>query len=148
MKKNPLYTFFTPNKSFFSSNYFTSYLGGLNLILGLVLTTMKVCKKWLLMQDGEKWVLSASKKTTQTISLPICRFLWSWKKYRKRELVSKGLVTNQWIPYARHCKPRLVHFFTQFPKTICVLWPLVLCMACIQEQLLIKNGLWWRAYGI
>ena len=25
---------------------------------------------------------------------------------------------------------------------------LSLCLACIQEQLLIKRGLWWRAYGI
>ena len=25
---------------------------------------------------------------------------------------------------------------------------LSLCMACIQERLLIKSGLWWRAYGI
>ena len=32
--------------------------------------------------------------------------------------------------------------------TIYVLWPLALCMACIQEPLLIKSGLWWRAYGI
>ena len=23
----------------------------------------------------------------------------------------------------------------------------VLCMACIQERLVIKSGLWWRAYG-
>ena len=52
------------------------------------------------------------------------------------------------IPYARHYKPRLVYFFTPFSKIIYVLWPLVLCMACIQERLLIKSGLWWRAYGI
>ena len=52
------------------------------------------------------------------------------------------------LPYARHYKPRLVYFFTPFPKTIYVLWPLALCMACIQERLLIKSGLWWRAYGI
>ena len=51
------------------------------------------------------------------------------------------------IPYARHYKPRLVYFFTPFPKTIYLLWPLALCMACIQERLLIKSGLWWRAYG-
>ena len=38
------------------------------------------------------------------------------------------------IPYARHYKPRLVYFFTQFQKTIYVLWPLVWCMACIQER--------------
>ena len=25
---------------------------------------------------------------------------------------------------------------------------LALCMACIQERLLIKSGLWWRAYGM
>ena len=51
------------------------------------------------------------------------------------------------ILYARHYKPRLVYFFTPFPKTIYVLWPLALCMACIQERLLIKSGLWWRAHG-
>ena len=51
------------------------------------------------------------------------------------------------IPYARHYKPRLVYFFTPFPKSIYVLWPLALCMACIQERLLIKSGLWLRAYG-
>ena len=41
----------------------------------------------------------------------------------------------------------LVYFFTPFPKTIYVLWPLALCMACIQERLLIQRGLWWCAYG-
>ena len=51
------------------------------------------------------------------------------------------------IPYARHYKPRLVYFFTPFQKTIYVLWLLALCMAYIQERLLIKSGLWWRAYG-
>ena len=51
------------------------------------------------------------------------------------------------LPYSRHYKPRLVYFFTPFPKTIYVLWPLALCMSCIQERLLIKSGLWWRAYG-
>ena len=57
------------------------------------------------------------------------------------------LISTRWIPYARHYKPRLVYFFTPFPKTIYVLWPLALCMACIQERLLIKNGLWWPTYG-
>ena len=52
------------------------------------------------------------------------------------------------LPYACHYKPRLAYFFTPFPQTIYVLWPLALCMACIQERLLIKSGLWWRAYGI
>ena len=51
------------------------------------------------------------------------------------------------VPYVRHYKPRLVYFLTTFPKSIYVLWPLALCMACIQERLLIKSGLWWRAYG-
>ena len=51
------------------------------------------------------------------------------------------------IPYARHYKPRLVYLFTPFPKTIYVLWPFALWMACIRERLLIKSGLWWRAYG-
>ena len=55
--------------------------------------------------------------------------------------------TSKYVPYARHYKPRLVYFFTPFPKTIYVLWPLALCMACIQEWLLIKSGLWWRAYS-
>lgn len=35
---------------------------------------MKVCKKWLFMQAGLNVVLSASRKTTQTISLPMWRF--------------------------------------------------------------------------
>ena len=53
----------------------------------------------------------------------------------------------KFLPYAHHYKPQLVYFFTPFPKTIYVMWPLALCMACIQERLLIKSGLWWRAYG-
>ena len=53
-----------------------------------------------------------------------------------------------YIPYACHYKPWFVYFFTPFPKTIYILWPLALCMACIQERLLIKSGLWWRMYGI
>ena len=60
---------------------------------------------------------------------------------------SKYKSVNYNIPYARHYKPRLVYFFTPFPTTIYVLWPLALCMACIQERLLIKSGLWWRGYG-
>ena len=52
------------------------------------------------------------------------------------------------LPYARHYKPRLVYFFTPFPKAIYVLWPFALCTAWIQERLLIKSALWWRAYGI
>ena len=39
-----------------------------------------------------------------------------------------------YIPYARHYKPRLVYFFILFPKTIYVLYPLALCMACIQKR--------------
>ena len=58
----------------------------------------------------------------------------------------RKILSRYSIPYARYYKPRLVYFFT--PKTIYVLWPLALCMACIQERLLIKSGLWWRAYGI
>ena len=52
-------------------------------------------------------------------------------EYRTRAIISRGLYI----------------FFTPFQKTIYVLWPLALCMACIQERLLIKSGLWWRAYG-
>ena len=48
--------------------------------------------------------------------------------------VNKLNFCNKWIPYTRHYKPRLVYFFTPFPKTIYELWPLVLCMACIQER--------------
>lgn len=55
----------------------TSYLVGLNLILGLHLTTMKVWRKWLLMHEGEKSVWSASRKTTHTMSFPMWRFRWS-----------------------------------------------------------------------
>ena len=44
-------------------------------------------------------------------------------------------------------------FFTPFSKTISLFSRrffqkiLSLCMACIQERLVIKSGLWWRAYG-
>lgn len=53
----------------------TSYLVGRRLMRGLVRTRMNVCRKWLLMHAGEKLVLSASKNTTHTMSLPMCRFL-------------------------------------------------------------------------
>ena len=45
-------------------------------------------------------------------------------------------------------------FFTPFPKTISLFLRRFfqkirsLCMACIQERLLIKSGLWWRENGI
>ena len=61
---------------------------------------------------------------------------------------SYGTYKCQYIPYARHYKPRLVYFFIPFLMTIYVLWPLAICMACIQERLLIKSGIWWRAYVI
>ena len=41
------------------------------------LTTMKVWRKWLLMQAGEKLVSPASRNTTHTMSFPMCRFRWS-----------------------------------------------------------------------
>ena len=69
------------------------------------------------------------------------------KKLNKMK-VRKNVTLGFKLPYARHYKPRLLYFFTPFPKTIYLLWPLALCMACIQEWLLIKSGLWWRAYGI
>lgn len=42
------------------------------------LPSINVCKKWLLIHAGENAVLSASRKTTQTISFPIWRFLCSF----------------------------------------------------------------------
>ena len=75
----------------------------------------------------------------------------SWEKCsiqcRKLAQIKQEAMPVFNLPYARHYKPRLVYFFTPFPNTIYVLWPLVLCMACIQERLLIKSGLWWHAYG-
>ena len=67
---------------------------------------------------------------------------------KMRKLTTDNQLLNFCLPYARHYKPRLVYCFTPFSKTVYVLWPLALCMACIQERLLIKSGLWWRAYGI
>lgn len=55
----------------------TSYLVIFRLIRGLTRTKINVCKKCDLMQAGLKLVLSASKNTTHTISLPMCLFLWS-----------------------------------------------------------------------
>jgi len=65
------------------------------------------------------------------------------------------------IPYARHYKPRLVFFFTQFSlwlrlilQTIYVLKVEILhflsskSAAYKRERLQIESGLWWRAYGI
>lgn len=40
---------------------------------GKGLTNMNVCRKWLFMHDGLNGVLSASRNTTHTISLPMCR---------------------------------------------------------------------------
>lgn len=55
----------------------TSYLVCFRFILGEVRTKINVCKKWDLIQLGENGVLSASRKTTHTISLPMCRLRWS-----------------------------------------------------------------------
>ena len=65
------------------------------------------------------------------------------------------------IPYARHYKPRLVIFFTQFSlqlrlilQTIYVLKTEILHFLSLKsaaykrERLQIESGLWWRAYGI
>lgn len=41
---------------------------------GRGLTNINVCKKWLFMHAGLNGVLSASRKTTHTMSLPMCRF--------------------------------------------------------------------------
>ena len=63
---------------------------------------------------------------------------------------------RMWVYHSHHPKnkntgnpmtPGLVYFFTPFPKPIYVLWPLALCMARIQERLLIKSSLWWCAYS-
>ena len=58
------------------------------------------------------------------------------------------------IPYPSHYNPRLVYFLPTFwsPKTFFqgAFFPkiLALFMVSIHERFLIKNGLWWRAYGI
>ena len=69
------------------------------------------------------------------------------KKLRQYVQYLLTMILDCFHVYAHHYKPRLVYFFTPFPKTIYVLWPLALCMACIQERLLIKSGLWWSRYG-
>ena len=64
------------------------------------------------------------------------------------------------ITYARHYKPRLIFFFTQFSlqlrlilQTIYVLKTEILHFLSLKsavytrEQLLIKSGLWWRVYS-
>lgn len=56
----------------------TSYLVVFLRTRGLVRTTMKVCRKCDLIHDGENDVLSASRNTTHTISLPMCLFLCNW----------------------------------------------------------------------
>ena len=65
-----------------------------------------------------------------------------------------------YIPYARHYKPRLIFFFTQFSlqlrlilQTIYVLKTEILHFLSLKsaaykwERLQIESGLWWRAYG-
>ena len=86
------------------------------------------------------FMLACSKGQTKQTFIPL--------HYGVKTFMKLYLNNLNYIPYARHYKPRLVYFFTPFPMTIYVLWPLALCMACIQERLLIKSGLWWRAYGI
>ena len=61
---------------------------------------------------------------------------------------------NHNILYARHYNPRFVYFLPTLwsPKTCSqgffFLKILALFVVSIQEQFLIKSGLWWRAYGI
>ena len=81
------YGLYAPTSSLVTTD--TSYLVGLTLppllraaaaaaaLPGLQRTTMKVWRKWLLMQAGLKSVWSASRKTTQTMSLPMWRLRWS-----------------------------------------------------------------------
>ena len=64
-----------------------------------------------------------------------------------------GLIPNSghelaiYVPYARHYKPQLVYFLPHFQRPLlCFLRRffqtfLSLCMACIQERLVIKSGL-------
>ena len=65
------------------------------------------------------------------------------------------------IPYARHYKPWLIFFFTQFSlqlrlilQTIYVLKTEILHFLSLKsaaykrERLQIESGLWWREYGI
>lgn len=49
------------------------------------------------MQAGENRVSSASRNTTHTMSLPMCRFLWSCKTREKNTVVSfYGLQPHTW----------------------------------------------------
>ena len=70
-------------------------------------------------------------------------FFRNWKvfyfglKYRTRTIISCGLYIFYSI-FKDHFSLFLRRFFQKI---------LSLCMACIQERLVIKSGLWWRAYG-
>ena len=75
-------------------------------------------------------------------SLPNLKFKLFWKRcytmlLRMRAIISRGLYIFNPIS-----KDHFFLFKELFQKI------LSLCMACIQERLLIKSGLWWRAYGI
>ena len=70
-------------------------------------------------------------------------------KVRKLSTLTKQAAKHMKLalPYARHYKPRLVYFLPHFQRPfLCFLGGflkknLPLCMACIQERLLIKSGL-------
>ena len=82
----------------------TSYLEGLNLILGLQRTTTKVWRKWLLMQAGEKGVLSASRNTIHTMSLPMWRLRWSWNEKKcqlRKKQCHEVRIRTSWPPLIR-----------------------------------------------
>ena len=111
------------------------------------------------MKNSAEWLYFLMKWKDQLAKCNFCAKVLKchgiWKEYEKPFTIFK-----KEIPYERHYKPRLVitsrglYIFYPISKdNFFFLWRffqkiLSLCMAYIQERLLIKSGLWWRAYGI
>ena len=78
-----------------------------------------------------------------------------WSFFSTAQKWEKSLVGQDifYLPYAHHYNPRLVLFYPIFEDNFFVFKGffqkiLSSCMVSIQEQFLIKIGLWWRAYSI
>ena len=86
---------------------------------------------------------------------------WKMRTYMTSVLEYQFWIYKIRIPYARHYKPRLIFFFTQFSlqlrlilQTIYVVKTEILHFLSLKsaankrERLQIESGLWWRAYSI
>ena len=90
-----------------------------------------------------------------------CCFDWEENVWKLKFLFLAKKLDQFWfsvvaiarLPYARHYKPRLVYFLPHFWKPFLCFQGgffqkiLSLCMVSVQELIVIKSGLWWRAYG-